>query len=186
MLVGPWVARGKHFDLKRSRVGKVLGGDVFKLTGHKIIPVARSRLHLSDQQLSDDEVYLTLLSDLLDSGFFYFSYSLDLTHTLQRSVQLDRKTTPALWERADERFYWNMFMHEKFIQECRKGPEYNPTADAKDYYKRKVEYIEGNLSKLSETIADRRKRFSDITDLIGMRTQMEQQQQKAEGKKVAA
>ncbi|KAJ3155206.1 subunit of tubulin prefoldin [Geranomyces variabilis] len=52
-----------------------------------------------------------------------------------------------------------------------------PVADAKDYYKRKMEYVKGNLDKLQETITERRKRLSDISDLINLRMQLMQREQ---------
>ncbi|KAI8922249.1 Prefoldin-domain-containing protein [Powellomyces hirtus] len=52
-----------------------------------------------------------------------------------------------------------------------------PVADAKDYYKRKMEFVKGNLDKLQETITERRKRLSDITDLINLRVQLMQKEQ---------
>ncbi|KAI8820505.1 Prefoldin [Fimicolochytrium jonesii] len=58
-----------------------------------------------------------------------------------------------------------------------------PVADAKDYYKRKMEYVKSNLDKLQETINDRRKRLNDVTDLINLRSALAQQE---EGQKAKA
>ncbi|KAJ3196723.1 Phosphoinositide phosphatase sac1 [Irineochytrium annulatum] len=74
----------------RARVGRIKGQDIFKLTGHKIIPFATSRLHLSESQVSDDQTYLRLVGGLLDTGYFLFSYGYNLTHSLQRQASLPK------------------------------------------------------------------------------------------------
>ncbi|KAJ3300068.1 Phosphatidylinositide phosphatase SAC1 [Borealophlyctis nickersoniae] len=114
------MTKGDHLVLitDRDKIGKINGKEIFKLTRHKIIPVQRSRLHLSDQQIKDDETYVTLLSQLLGSGFFYFSYDYDLTHTLQRQAEIGEVDKRPIWQRADERFFWNRHMQKRLIDHC--------------------------------------------------------------------
>ncbi|KNC96217.1 prefoldin, alpha subunit [Spizellomyces punctatus DAOM BR117] len=57
-----------------------------------------------------------------------------------------------------------------------------PIPEAKDYYKRKIEYVKSNLDKLQETINDRRKRYGDLTDLINLRVALLQKEQGQAGK----
>ncbi|KAH6564773.1 hypothetical protein BASA60_010156 [Batrachochytrium salamandrivorans] len=71
-----------------KRSGTLGGHDIFALTRHDILPVHKSQSLLTERQIQDDLTYLSMLADLLDSGFFYFSYTCDLTHTLQRQAQL--------------------------------------------------------------------------------------------------
>ncbi|KAI9014939.1 SacI homology domain-containing protein [Gaertneriomyces semiglobifer] len=97
----------------RARVGQMNGHDIYKLIGHKIIPVRRSKLHLTEQQIQDDVSYVIMLDSLLASGF-YFSYTTDITNTLQRQHNVD-KNQP-LWQQADERFFWNRYMHRRLIR----------------------------------------------------------------------
>jgi hypothetical protein len=77
------------------------------------VPVPRSRLHLSDQQLSDDDAYLALLEDLLSRDYFYYSYGFDLTNTIQRQAQSGVKELD--WSSCDDRFFWNRAMQSKLI-----------------------------------------------------------------------
>ena len=52
--------------------------------------------------------YLELLHLAISSHVFYFSYTHDVTHTLQRIATFkheDRRRP--LWQRADDRFFWN-------------------------------------------------------------------------------
>ena len=49
-----------------------------------------------------------MLSNALETPKYYFSYSYDLTHTLQRLYNTSPEFASFhLWERSDERFVWN-------------------------------------------------------------------------------
>jgi hypothetical protein len=77
------------------------------------VPVPRSRLHLSDQQLADDDAYLALLEDMLSRDYFYYSYGFDLTNTVQRQAQSGGKDLD--WKQCDDRFFWNRALQGKLI-----------------------------------------------------------------------
>ncbi|KAI9096971.1 SacI homology domain-containing protein [Phlyctochytrium arcticum] len=108
----------------RRRVGTISGHDIYKLTGHKIIPVQRSKLHLSEHQIQDDLSYVMMLDSLLGAQCFYFSYSFDITNTLQRQAEAaEEGGNKAVWEKADERFFWNRFMNRKLMNYSKTNPE---------------------------------------------------------------
>ena len=52
-----------------------------------------------------------------DSDFFYFSDTYDLTNSLQRQNTDGYQNDKPLWERADERFFWNKPMLEELMEE---------------------------------------------------------------------
>ena len=57
------------------------------------------------------------LQSLLDECRFYYSETYDLTHTSQRIskfTEQDKKKT--IWERADDRFFWNKHIMKEFIK----------------------------------------------------------------------
>ncbi|KAI9091136.1 prefoldin subunit 5-like protein [Phlyctochytrium arcticum] len=58
-----------------------------------------------------------------------------------------------------------------------------PIPEAKDYYKRKMDYVKSNLDNLQNTINERRKRLQDLTDLINLRIQMMQREQQGKAAK---
>lgn len=59
-------------------------------------------------QKSQNEVYLSMLKQVLDTPHYYFSYTYDLTHTLQRLHSMPPEFLRlGLYERADNRFVWN-------------------------------------------------------------------------------
>ena len=45
-----------------------------------------------------------------DSDFFYYSNTYDLTNSLQQQHSERYDRSAPLWKRADERFFWNMYM----------------------------------------------------------------------------
>eukprot|EP00842_Homolaphlyctis_polyrhiza_P000804 jgi/Hompol1/1724/HPOL_001925-RA len=105
----------------RKRVGSIAGNEIFALTEHKILPVQTIRTHLTERMIQDDALYLSMISDLLASGF-YFSYTYDLTHTVQRRALLGQKESLPLWQRVDERFYWNKFLQAPLIEMTQSDP----------------------------------------------------------------
>ncbi|XP_045484258.1 phosphatidylinositol-3-phosphatase SAC1 [Pieris rapae] len=92
----------------RILVGQINGHDIYELAGSDIIPYARSTTHLTSKQIDDNNTYERLLRAALEAPGIYFSYSYDLTHTMQRlhSVSPDFHKM-SLASRADPRFVWN-------------------------------------------------------------------------------
>ena len=61
----------------------------------------------------DEDTYLHLLNTLMKAGPMYFSYSFDITSSFQRQAQSDPRQP--LWQRADDRFFWNRFLQSDLI-----------------------------------------------------------------------
>lgn len=68
----------------REFVGVINNQVIWRLAGHELIPYIPSLIHLSDTQKVQNETYLSMINHTLNTPFFYFSYTYDLTHTLQR------------------------------------------------------------------------------------------------------
>lgn len=91
----------------REFVGVINNQVVWRLAGHDLIPFIPSLIHLSDSQVCSivavswnkyvnnqrmflsfqkvqNETYLSMMNQTLSTPFFYFSYTYDLTHSLQR------------------------------------------------------------------------------------------------------
>ncbi|XP_015172365.1 PREDICTED: phosphatidylinositide phosphatase SAC1 isoform X2 [Polistes dominula] len=78
---------------------------------YNVIPYSRSSLHLSEKQVQNNATYLEMVKSVLNTPYFYFSYTYDLSHTTQRL----HNTTPeflqmTLHDRADPRFVWNSYL----------------------------------------------------------------------------
>lgn len=89
-------------------MGRLRNRMVYKVIATEFLPLRERALH--DQ---DEDTYLSLLKTLLKSGPMYFSYSIDLTSSFQRQAQSD--TALPLWQRADDRFFWNRFIQSDLI-----------------------------------------------------------------------
>lgn len=100
---------------QRELVGFIAGQAVWRLAGTELVPYFRSTLHLSPEQIKDNTDYVNMVELVLNTPYFYFSYSYDITQTLQRL----HGTSPdflsqSLLERADQRFVWNSYLLKGF------------------------------------------------------------------------
>lgn len=99
----------------RELVGFIAGHAVWRLAGTKLVPYFRSTLHLSPEQLKDNVDYVNMIELVLGTPYFYFSYTYDLTHTLQRLHTITPDfMAQSLLERADQRFVWNNHLLSAF------------------------------------------------------------------------
>lgn len=108
---------GHHLVIATHRVpvGFINNQVIWRLAGVDIIPYIGSLLHLNESQKSDNETYLSMIRAMLDTPYLYFSYSYDITHTLQRLHSMSPEfLNMSLFERADSRFVWNAYMLESF------------------------------------------------------------------------
>ncbi|NXE11129.1 SAC1 phosphatase, partial [Lophotis ruficrista] len=69
---------------KKKKVGEIFSHAIWKATDFDILSYKKTMLHLTDIQLQDNKVFLSMLSHVLSVDGFYFSTTYDLTHTLQR------------------------------------------------------------------------------------------------------
>eukprot|EP01137_Pigoraptor_chileana_P014257 Opistho-2@4976 len=100
---------------KRKKVGRVYGADVWKATETEVIPFARHTRHLTEAEDTEERMYLSMLNSVLGSDAFYYSYSYDLTHSMQRIHGSDERFKQAsISDRADHRFYWNRHLQDDF------------------------------------------------------------------------
>eukprot|EP01110_Echinostelium_bisporum_P007473 TRINITY_DN28330_c0_g1_i1.p1 TRINITY_DN28330_c0_g1~~TRINITY_DN28330_c0_g1_i1.p1 ORF type:complete len:195 (+),score=26.96 TRINITY_DN28330_c0_g1_i1:34-618(+) len=101
----------------RRLIGKINGHDIWRVARTKIIPFQSDSVKLTPIQQADEQQYLKMLSWVLGLDGFYFSYTYDVTHSMQRihDMSADVKSKP-LWTRVDSRFWWNKHMLEDFIQ----------------------------------------------------------------------
>lgn len=98
----------------KKKVAEIAGADVFMATEFRVLPLEKE----ANPSLLKHPVEKTLLGLLkahLYSAPFYFSYDYDLTSSMQRQAGIQNKQVP-LWQRTDERFFWNRFLMHKFIE----------------------------------------------------------------------
>uniref|UniRef100_A0A6P7H2B5 Phosphatidylinositol-3-phosphatase SAC1 n=1 Tax=Diabrotica virgifera virgifera TaxID=50390 RepID=A0A6P7H2B5_DIAVI len=110
LLSGPYLVIATQRDI----VGYISGCAVWRLVKAELIPF-RSSLNLSPEKQADNEVYLSMIEQVLTTPFQYFCYDYDLTHSLQRLRDISPDFwKQSLWERADQRFVWNGFLLSPF------------------------------------------------------------------------
>lgn len=91
-----------------EETGRLNGHIIYKIVQHSVVPVNNSA-NLID---SDDAEYLKLLELHLSSATLYYSYTYDLTNSLQRNESIDQYS----WHTVDDRFFWNFFVTEELRQ----------------------------------------------------------------------
>lgn len=99
----------------RTKVGFINSQEVWKLDSAELICYPRTLTHLSDTQVNMDREYQNMVNHVLSTPGLYFSYSYDLTHSLQRlhSNSPQFLKTP-MYIRADQRFLWNGHLLKQF------------------------------------------------------------------------
>jgi phosphatidylinositol 4-phosphatase len=81
---------------------------IYKVASTELLPLRERALNDLDENK-----YRTIIQDLIKSSPLYFSYTFDVTSSFQR--QADADLSPSLWQRADDRFFWNRFIQSTLI-----------------------------------------------------------------------
>lgn len=99
----------------RVPVGFINNQVIWRLAGIDVLPYIPSVLHLNENQKQENETYLSMIRSILDTPYLYFSYSYDITHSLQRLHSMSPEfLSMSLLDRADSRFVWNGDMLKGF------------------------------------------------------------------------
>lgn len=93
---------------KSQAVGRLKGHQIYKVVATEFLPLRERQVHDPDE-----DTYLTYLKTLMRNGPMYFSYSFDLTNSFQRQAHV--RLSEPLWERADDRFFWNRHISSSLI-----------------------------------------------------------------------
>ncbi|GJD03026.1 Phosphoinositide phosphatase [Colletotrichum higginsianum IMI 349063] len=93
---------------KAEPVGRLKGHTVYKVIATEILPMRERQI-----RDPDEDTFIGLLDTFMKNGPMYFSYSLDLTNSFQRQASAD--TSLPLWQRADDRFFFNRFIQSDLV-----------------------------------------------------------------------
>lgn len=109
---------------RRVSRGRIARDEIFEATRVELYPMRfRSLAMIKDVEELE---YLALLKFHLKTGPFYFSYTRDLTNSLQRQVtNASTSNSDPLWAKADERFFWNRYLMEELISYRKKTNDNN-------------------------------------------------------------
>lgn len=100
-------------------MGRLKGHMVYKIVSTDILPMRERQV-----RDPDEDKFLLILKSFIKNGPMYFSYSIDLTNSFQRQSQHD--TSAPLWQRADDRFFWNKFVSSDLINYRTSGARGQP------------------------------------------------------------
>ncbi|KAK3855727.1 hypothetical protein Pcinc_037892 [Petrolisthes cinctipes] len=107
LIAGPYLI----LITRRSKVGTLNKQAVWRLEDTEFVPYARTTTFLTPEQKIYNDKYLSMAQQVLATPYFYFSYTYDLTHSLQRLYYTAEDFLQmALHERADVRFVWNQHL----------------------------------------------------------------------------
>ncbi|KAK4208526.1 SacI homology domain-containing protein [Rhypophila decipiens] len=104
---------------KAKPIGRLKGHMVYKIISTDLLPCRERQI-----RDPDEDKFLALVKGFIKSGPMYFSYSIDLTNSFQRQAQQDRSVP--LWQRTDDRFFWNRFMQSDLIDFRNQGGKGQP------------------------------------------------------------
>ena len=93
---------------KSTPVGRLKGHQIYKVISTDFLPLRERQV-----RDPDEDTYVAYLQNLIKTGPMYFSYSFDLTNSFQR--QAYSNPNEPLWQRADDRFFWNRFVSSSLI-----------------------------------------------------------------------
>ncbi|CAJ0594973.1 unnamed protein product [Cylicocyclus nassatus] len=136
--------------IKKSRlVGNLNGHPIYIITETDVIPYKKTTLHLTEKQIWYNRHFTEMLQSVLAVPGFYFSYSIDLSRSLQ---WLSENGTPefketSMVDRADDRFIWNAFLLSQL--RAVKGYEKFALPIIHGFYGEVLHCINGHQFKLS-------------------------------------
>lgn len=104
---------------KAQPMGRLKGHMVYKVITTEILPMRERQIHDPDE-----DTFIALLKTFMAQGPMYFSYSIDLTNTFQRQSQAD--TSLPLWQRTDDRFFFNKYLQTDLINFRSRGSRSQP------------------------------------------------------------
>ncbi|KII93715.1 hypothetical protein PLICRDRAFT_88051 [Plicaturopsis crispa FD-325 SS-3] len=105
----------------RELRGRLTGNDVYSATDFDILPL-NPNVSVQYPPHPVEAHLLALIRSHLYAGLFLFSYGYDVTRRLQAQYASQEKDADkALWETADDRFFWNKFLQSRLIEASSDG-----------------------------------------------------------------
>ncbi|CAH0395313.1 unnamed protein product [Bemisia tabaci] len=96
-------------------VGVINQQAIWQIVSTELILFPRSLLHLNEKQTRLNEIYVSMIENVLNTPHLYFSYSYDITHTMQSlhlmSHEISKQT---MWSIANTKFLWNEHLLSNF------------------------------------------------------------------------
>ncbi|RWS02429.1 phosphatidylinositide phosphatase SAC1-A-like protein, partial [Dinothrombium tinctorium] len=111
LLAGPYLI----VITKISKAAEIYNQIIWKVEETEVLSFCKTTWHLTDEQVQHNNTYLSMVKSVLATPYFYFSYSYDISHTLQRLNNAGPDfMTSSLFDRAEQRFVWNRHLLRDF------------------------------------------------------------------------
>ncbi|KAF6206426.1 hypothetical protein GE061_017659 [Apolygus lucorum] len=97
----------------RVKVGENQNGSnvIWKVKKVDLLSYAKSTTHLSSDQNRLNNEYIMMFQNMVSSNDFYFSYTYDLSHSVQRLQHLSpEQLSSSMLRRGEQRFVWNAYL----------------------------------------------------------------------------
>ena len=108
----------------RQHHGQLLGHDIYRATDFKVLPISSGSTATNLLNHPVEKHLLSLVHSHLNSSFFWFSYTWDLTRRLQAQWVAQEETKGlGMWESVDQRFFWNSHLHTKLVDASQANPD---------------------------------------------------------------
>ena len=100
----------------RLKVGVLNGNVIWKLDRIELIPYINKEEILRENEKQFNTMCKKMVEDVLKTDSFYFSYTSDLTNSLQaQSSSLTDLSSLSLYERVNPKFTWNNFLLSNLV-----------------------------------------------------------------------
>ncbi|ODO05787.1 hypothetical protein I350_04848 [Cryptococcus amylolentus CBS 6273] len=95
---------------------RLLSHPIYLATDYRLLPLSPLSTSAAILEHPVEKELIALVEQGLKTSRLWFSYGWDLTNTLQRQEDIEKKGEALpMWKRADDRFFWNKFLMEKMI-----------------------------------------------------------------------
>ncbi|EIW69316.1 hypothetical protein TREMEDRAFT_73814 [Tremella mesenterica DSM 1558] len=99
---------------------RLLGEPIYLATDFRLLPLSPLSTTSTILDHPIEKELISLVEQGLRSGRLWFSYGLDLTNSLQRQKSLEEQGkgpgNVPMWQRADDRFFWNKYLLSRMIE----------------------------------------------------------------------
>ena len=108
---------------RKIKIGDIQGHSVWRLESVEFIPLSSTVATSSTVENDSHNHSVNLVRQTLATPYFYFSYTGDITNSLQRQHDKplmdknleDNNSSSNVWRSSDRRFVWNHFIANKFL-----------------------------------------------------------------------
>lgn len=98
-----------------EKIGEINGQPIYQVQKTEMLSFRKTTTHLTEAQVNFNTSYLSMIRQVLATPAFYFSYSYDLSHSVQRQhFNWPEYIQQSLIERSDFRFVWNRNLLKRF------------------------------------------------------------------------